>query len=122
VKAISVRQPWAWLIIHAGKDVENRTWNTNVRGRVLIHAAKGMTASEYLDVWHFANARGVQIPAMRALERGGIIGSVEITDCVINSPSPWFFGLYGFTLANPLPLPFRAWKGRLGYFEVPEAA
>jgi hypothetical protein len=43
MKAITVRQPWAWAIINAGKDIENRTWNTNFRGRVAIRAGMGMT-------------------------------------------------------------------------------
>lgn len=43
MKALSIRQPWAWLILHGGKDIENRSWNTNFRGRFLIHAAAGMT-------------------------------------------------------------------------------
>jgi|ERR1039458_8111645 hypothetical protein len=38
LKAISIRQPWAWLIVNGYKDVENRIWAANVRGRVLIHA------------------------------------------------------------------------------------
>ena len=36
-KAISIKQPWAYLIASGTKDVENRTWKTNFRGRVLIH-------------------------------------------------------------------------------------
>src|SRR5271166_1914096 len=53
VRAISVRQPFAWAIIHAGKDVENRSPNARrqfqaaVSERVLIHASKGMTADVY---------------------------------------------------------------------------
>jgi hypothetical protein len=39
VKALSIRQPWVWAIVHAGKDIENRTWWTPYRGPVLIHAA-----------------------------------------------------------------------------------
>ena len=42
-KVLSIRQPWAWLILHGGKDVENRNWATKVRGRVLIHAGSTMT-------------------------------------------------------------------------------
>ena len=38
MKAISIKQPWASLIAHGIKDIENRTWRTNYRGRVLIHA------------------------------------------------------------------------------------
>lgn len=40
MKALTVKQPWAGLIIAGGKDIENRTWRTSYRGRVLIHAAK----------------------------------------------------------------------------------
>jgi len=32
MKALSIRQPYAWLIIHGYKDIENRTWGTRVRG------------------------------------------------------------------------------------------
>lgn len=38
MKAISIKQPWASLIAHGIKDIENRSWRTNYRGRVLIHA------------------------------------------------------------------------------------
>ena len=31
MKALSIRPPWAWAILHAAKDVENRTWKTNIR-------------------------------------------------------------------------------------------
>ena len=53
MKAITVRQPWAWLLIQGTKDIENRDWPTNVRGQVAIHAAKGMTRFEYEDAWEF---------------------------------------------------------------------
>jgi hypothetical protein len=50
LKAISIRQPWAWLIVNGYKDVENRIWAANVRGRVLIHvgASKSDTNPEAL--------------------------------------------------------------------------
>lgn len=61
---LPVRQPWAWLIIHGGKDVENGNWTTRVRGRVLIHAAKGMTLGEYNDAWWWATEKcGVTLPS-----------------------------------------------------------
>ena len=56
------------------------------------------------------------------LQRGGIIGSVEIVDCVRESASPWFVGEFGFALRDPQPLPFVPWKGQLGFFDVPDAA
>jgi hypothetical protein len=118
MKALSVRQPWAWLIVHGHKPIENRTWRTNVRGQILVHASQGMTRQEYVDCYYFAIAQGVRIPALPELERGGVIGSVEITDCVAHSASPWFFGPYGLTLSNPQTLPFVPVRGALGFFDV----
>ena len=134
MKALSIRQPWAWLILHAGKDIENRTWQTNFRGRVLIHAAKGMTAGEFDDAMEFAgmvtdgfSTCGTdRLPTLHDIERGGIVGSVEIVDCVQRNGrrnyqvSDWFVGPWGFVLRNPEPLPFRPLKGALGFFDVQE--
>src|SRR6185312_4904141 len=89
------------------------------RGPVLIHASKGMTLDEYRDVAAFVNAVGIGLPQPAMLDRGGIVGQVEIVDCVQSSASPWFFGSYGFVLRNPKVLPFRPLKGRLGFFDVP---
>jgi hypothetical protein len=119
VKAISIRQPWAWLIIHGGKDIENRTWRTNILGRVLIHASKGMTMKEYEEV-KAQLGDSVSLPPPEKLERGGIVGSVVITGCWRQSVSPWFFGPWGFSLANPEPLPFRPMRGQLGFFDAEE--
>lgn len=47
MKALSIRQPWAWLIVNGFKDIENRSWDTKYRGLVLIHASKGMTKDQY---------------------------------------------------------------------------
>jgi len=128
---ISVRQPWAWLIIAGFKDIENRGWKDNnpglkVRGRVLIHASKGMTRDEYewcLRTCHAVSRThpfpaGTVLPGIKQLERGGIIGSVEIVDCVSKSDSPWFFGRHGFLLRNPQRLPFYPCLGQLGFFRL----
>lgn len=123
---LSIRQPWAWAIIHAGKDVENRSWPTRFRGPFLIHASAGMTRAEYQDcretfetvgaVWGYPD--GLVMPAFAALQRGGIVGSAEIIACVDDSRSPWFFGKYGFVIANARPLPFAPMKGKLGFFRA----
>ena len=127
LKALSIRQPWAWLILHGGKDIENRTWATKLRGRVLIHAAQGMTVVEWERAVAFAFEAYSRIPfplpAMpwpKQLDRGGIVGSVEIVDCVAASDSPWYMGDVGFVLRDPRPLPFTPMKGRLGFFDVPD--
>ena len=43
MKAITIKQPFASLIVEGIKDIENRTWKTNLRGRVLIHASASKT-------------------------------------------------------------------------------
>ncbi|ALI04435.1 ASCH domain-containing protein [Pseudomonas sp. FW306-02-F02-AA] len=121
MKTLSIRQPWAWMIIHGGKDVENRSWHTKYRGRLLVHAAKGMIQQEYADAAVFADLEcGVKIPPFNELQRGGIIGSVELVDSVGNCLSPWYMGSVGFLLRDPKPLPFVRLKGQLNFFEVPD--
>lgn len=128
MKAISIRQPWAWMILHAGKDIENRDWPTSFRGEVLIHAGKGMTQDEYEECLTTAKSISLDhpfppelvLPEFDKLPRGGIVGMAEIVDCVEDSASPWFFGRYGFVLRNAKALPFRPFKGALGFFDVPD--
>lgn len=122
MKALSIRQPWAHLIVHHGKDIENRSWHTNYRGRFLVHASKGMTKEEYAEGYQFALECGVtDLPRYAELQRGGIVGSVELVDSVDASDSPWYMGQKGFVLRNPQFLPFTPYKGQLGLFEISDA-
>jgi hypothetical protein len=109
------------MIVHGWKDIENRDWPTRFRGRFLVHASKGMTRDEYNDAaWTALTIRDlIGLPSFDAIERGGIVGSVEIADCVEESDSEWFFGRFGFVLRAPEVLPFRPYRGQLGFFEVP---
>lgn len=119
--ALSIRQPWAWLIVHGHKDIENRDWYTGQRGIFLVHAGKGMTRAKYegaLDTIDYVG-KPIALPPFEQLERGGIVGQAELVDCVRESPSKWFFGRWGFVLANVRPLPFIPLKGSLGFFNVP---
>jgi|ERR1035437_1817326 hypothetical protein len=134
MKALSIRAPWWWYILHAGKDIENRDWPTRVRGRVLIHASKWWNEREVAE--DIENATQMEANAFRLdtchvnrelmlgrlrESRGFLVGSVEIVDCVAQSSSPWFVGDYGFVLRDPevfaMPVPF---KGALGFFGVPD--
>lgn len=119
MKALSIRQPWAWLIVHGGKDIENRSWHTKFRGRFLVHAGKGCTGEEYAEAYRFARTIGVLLPRLEDLDRGGIIGSVELVDSLDTSGSAWYMGQKAFVLQAPQPLPFLAYKGQLSFFEVP---
>ena len=56
----------------------------------------------------------VDIP--QEADMGGIIGVVEIVDCVQAYSSPWFRGPYGWVLANPRRLPFKLCPGKLKFF------
>lgn len=126
--ALSVRQPWAWLIVNGFKPVENRTWPTPYRGPVLIHASKTLTVADYdaamLFIEAFVNPALVhQVPDMDELPRGGFVGVASIVDCVRELDSPWFTGAdtedgHGFVLADARPIDFIPFKGRLGFFNV----
>lgn len=132
MKALSVRPPWWWAILH-GKPIENRDWYTNQRGRVLLHASKFWRFEDVQDDWrdvvYMAEKDGLYLPPMNMTETakmrcagGCIVGSVEIVDCVKNYPSAFYVvGLWGFVLRDPIifehPIPC---KGALGFFNVPD--
>lgn len=115
LKALSIMQPWAWLIAAGHKDIENRTWRTDYRGPVLIHA--GLRADpDFCDegatlLWDWP-----LIAQPDEFGFGGIIGEAEIVDCVKASTSPWFHGPYGFVIRNARLLPFQRCRGQLGFF------
>lgn len=120
--AISVRQPWAWAIIYAGKSLENRSpqaisYMKPVEGPRCIHASKGMTRYEYEDARDYMRKLGIECPAPADLLRGGIIGTVEVTGYVTRSSNPWFFGPRALVLANPRSCDFIPAQGALGYFK-----
>lgn len=112
MKALSINQPWAWAILHGGKDIENRDWSTKYRGDVLVHAGLKVDANSFPFI---EGLIGKPVPRDQTL-RGGVLGIVEIVDCVTESESPWFFGRYGFVLRNPRIIEPRRCKGALGFF------
>jgi hypothetical protein len=122
MKALSVRQPWAYAIIHSTKNIENRGWPINYRGDILIHAAKTCTKKAYFEAKEFCQGMEVVIPELISLRRGQIIGIVTIVDCQF-SPVASGWGMseqYHWKLENPreeTPIPY---IGRLGIFEVPD--
>lgn len=118
MKVIVIRQPWAWLIVHGFKDIENRSWRTRYRGTLLIQASAGLPTKHALeDIRLFVRKRGVDLP--EDLERGGIVGMAQLDDCVTSSGSKWFEGPVGWVLSKPKRLPFIPLKGRLGLFDPP---
>jgi ASCH domain len=112
--ALSVRQPWAWLIVNGVKDIENRPRRTHHRGPLLIHAGSSLDGYTESIEW-VERKHGISVPL--ELETGGIVGVIEVIDCVESHKSKWFDkGSFGWVIANPHPLKFRRCKGALGLF------
>ena len=138
MKALSILQPWAWLIVRpdlttpearaaavaAGhvKDIENRKWGTGFRGRFLVHAGKKWGREQRDDLAFVRDEfPGLVIPD--EFDLGGVIGAVDCVGCVIDHRSRWFYGPFGFVLENAAPTPrFVPYRGQLGWFDVPPAA
>ncbi len=120
MKCLSVRQPWAWAIIHAGKDVENRNWPTKYRGKLVIHAGKSCSLSEYeYAAADIAKTSGKRPPPLDELPRGCIVGVVDLVDCVEDSESEWAQeDSVHWVVRSPVPCQPRPLKGMLGLFEV----
>ncbi len=94
MKALSIKQPWASLIAHGIKDIENRTWKTKFRGRIFIHAsAKSAGNTAFLLNKEQDNFFAFNTENYKTFESNlpysAIIGEVDIIDCVINHPSIW---------------------------------
>lgn len=110
---ISLRQPWASAVFVAGKDVENRSWWTEYRGRLWIHASLRPSPTP----------NGTLRVALECLPRGVILGSVELIDIVENARSRWSVdGSFHWLLGSPCPLatpiPHRGRPG-LSWFDPP---
>ena len=143
MKALSIKQPWAWLICAGYKDIENRNWKIgrNLRHgayssydvanftislpeRIYVHAGKigDFNDDTVAFLEGIGGLKGDEMiklsKAMTPSQFGAIIGEVDIIDCVEQSESPWFVGRYGFVLTNPSlygkPIPC---LGRLGFLE-----
>ncbi len=114
--ALSIKQPWAWACFH-GKPVENRSWSTRHRGRLFIHASKSFDHSGYRWLQDNAHLLNTELPDKETFKRGGIIGYVDLVDCVKDHKSPWFFGRYGFVFENPQKMNFAPARGELGIFK-----
>jgi hypothetical protein len=118
MKALSIRQPYAWLIANGIKDVENRTWRTAFRGQVLIHAGKTYPKRDFADDHDCYLEAGY--PTIRESMIGGIVGVARIVACVTSSSSKWWIGPVGLMMTEAKPLrKLVPCNGELGFFDVP---
>ena len=120
MKALSIREPWCWAILEGHKDIENRSRRTHHRGPLLLHASKTFERDSFKKVQRYAREDGFNAPSEDVFEPGGIVGVVDLVDCVEDHASTWFNGPYGYVLSNPRRLPFVPLKGQVGVFTVPD--
>lgn len=126
MKALSIKQPWASLIAHGVKDIENRTWYTKHRGSIYIHVSQAkfnpnrhQLTKKQLSLANEAHKQG-SLPSIDKLPYGAIIGEVDIIDCIRNHPSIWAEkDCWNWVLANPVLYdePILNVKGRLSLWE-----
>ena len=129
--ALSLKQPWAALVLCGVKTIEIRKWSTTVRGPVLLHAAKVDDPRE--EGWRLLPTAAKALAALR----GGVIGQLDLVECrpyrdrsafVADAAShrnlpEWFEppGMYGFVFRGPEAVPFREWPGNVRFFTIPLA-
>ncbi len=129
LKAISIQQPWAWLIIRPDlecearekaresgeiKDIENRRTLKNLKGKYLIHTGIKPDWKGYFQ--HLHNNAMMDIVPNEGIKMGGIIGWAEFDGSVQESDSPWFAGPNGLVIKNAGKLDFIPCKGMQGVF------
>ena len=119
-RCLSVRQPWAWAICVGAKVVENRTWKTDYRGQIAIHASASKQAINFA-------LKQKQSARLRPdwFTTGAIIGVADVADVVALNETldsnPWAMGPCCWLLSNPRliasPIPC---KGKLTLYSLPD--
>jgi hypothetical protein len=128
LKALSLKQPFAWLIANGYLLVDDRSWGTQYRGPILIHASKGLYEEYYQYIKRHTD---VPIPDRDKLEYGGVVGIAKLVLCskpgelpagISREQRAHFGGVhqeyYGFLFEQATPLPLMPCAGKLGIFEV----
>ncbi len=145
MKALSLMQPWASLIVTGAKKIETRSWATKYRGLLAIHASKKWNPDQAskLSIWQFqgglAPLVGKPLDLTGSswsgvmdydLPRGAILATCELVDCIptddltqkqIGTDAPFgdfSLGRYAWILENvkPLEVPVPA-KGALSLWD-----
>jgi hypothetical protein len=127
-KALSLKQPYAWLIANGYLLVDDRTWGTQYRGPILIHASKGI----YQEYYNYIKSNtDVPIPAIDKLGYGGVVGIANLVLCCRPGELPegvsrqqrvHFGGVhqeyFGFLFEQATPLALLPCPGKLGIFDI----
>ena len=123
MRALSIMQPWAECIIFHGKNIENRSWPTQKRGYIAIHASARLDKGRYEQV---REEYGIKLDSDDS-SFGAILGFAKIVDVVdkktlTRKTKKWFLGDYGFVLEDIIILkePVPA-KGSLSFWKIPSS-
>ncbi len=127
--ALSIRQPWAALIVAGRKTIEVRTWSTQRRGPIWIHASK--LPDPRPEAWAHVNTPDLMVAASRI---GGLIGVADLIDCIVypamepfardcefhSNAREWFQPpqMYGFRFDAARPVPFQPYVGKTLFFPL----
>lgn len=136
MKALSIKQPWASLIMSGRKEIEVRTWKTDYRGPLTIHAGKKIDR-EAMDFFLGIDPIRPRCKIIKGLNfpTGCILGKVELVSIELMIPDDWYrwrpfhivpgpyTGLFhAWWLSNPnklkTPIPF---KGQQGLFNIDDS-
>lgn len=128
-QALSIKQPWAALLVHGVKTVEIRSWCTGKRGKILIHASKSPEADP--EAWKLVTSPKLMETAGLV---GGIIGVAELCECITYANREDYMAdalkhctggerfrepqMYGFRFRKPKPVAFLPWLGNTNFFGV----
>lgn len=126
MKALSITEPYASLIMEGHKRIETRSWKTNYRGKILIHASATRIPKE----WHHL------LPLVRKVRPGYVICTADLVNCIemtddfiemvklldYDEYSVGFYstGRYAWILDNVQPIPPLKAKGHLGLWNYDE--
>jgi hypothetical protein len=137
MKALSVIQPWASLIVHGAKRFETRSWQTSHRGPLLVHSSKKLPAASR-ELCRLEPFKGCLAKAGYAepdqLPIGVILGAARVDDCIAmhdladaeltgqeRAFGDFRLGRWAWRLSKPtllvIPIPYR---GCLALFDVPD--
>ncbi len=119
MKALSLKQPWAELVLQGKKTIELRRWNTKFRGEFYIHAS-GNIDEEKMKEYN-----------LKDLPRQSLVGKAKLIDVKIYENEKEFFqdsnkhlakeskwGKYGFILEDAKRINPISYKGQLNFFDV----
>lgn len=131
MKAITIKNPWAYLICSGFKNIENRNWNTHYRGKILIHAGKSWANTDIKKLLTAPQLNSIPASLLDKINNssglineGAIIGEAEILRVVETSNSLWADpeSRYYWELIKPVLYknPITGVKGQLGIWNFKE--